>query len=304
MEQLPISVIIAAKNAQATIGAQLDSLMRQQAAPPFEVIVADNGSTDETVRVCRAFDDRLNLHIVDASEEAGVSFARNTGATFATGHHLLFCDADDVLGPLWVSAMSDALASSNALATSTVELAELNTPVTREAFTGSPDQTTVAPYEVEGYLPFAIGCSIGVSRRHFFELGGFDMSLGGDEDTDFSWRAQEAGLKLVCPPAAVTHYRLRENRRQLYRQRKNYARWRVLTWVRSQALGRPVRGMSAKWSLTRVLLLPTAWLRSFGSPVKKLTFARDAGAVIGNLEGQFTFRLRRRCPEPRLMRCG
>ena len=61
-EWLPsVSVVVVMRNAAATIGEQLEALSRQDYAGPWEVVLADNGSTDDSVAVARQWEDRLPL---------------------------------------------------------------------------------------------------------------------------------------------------------------------------------------------------------------------------------------------------
>ena len=76
-----LSVIIACHNAAATFGEQLDALAEQAWSEPWELIVADNGSTDETLELVERYRERFNdLHVVDASDRKGAAHARNVGA--------------------------------------------------------------------------------------------------------------------------------------------------------------------------------------------------------------------------------
>src|SRR3712207_5405247 len=108
-----VSVVIVMRNAAATIGEQLEALSRQDYAGPWEVVVADNGSTDDSVAVVRQWEGRLpGLQIVDASLRRGVSYARNAGVVASSGEVIAFCDADDVAEPDWlrrlVAGLGDA----------------------------------------------------------------------------------------------------------------------------------------------------------------------------------------------------
>jgi glycosyltransferase involved in cell wall biosynthesis len=89
-----VSVVMPAKNAAAHIGEAIESVIGQ-GAEVGELIVVDDGSTDDTPAIVRAFkDERIRLI---KSERTGVSAARNTGAQAATGAWLMFLDSDDRL---------------------------------------------------------------------------------------------------------------------------------------------------------------------------------------------------------------
>ncbi len=83
-----LSVIIACLNGADTIGAQLDALAaNQQWSEPWEVIFADNGSTDGTVTIVEQYRHKLpKLLIVDASDQPGKAYACNVAMLAASGN--------------------------------------------------------------------------------------------------------------------------------------------------------------------------------------------------------------------------
>ena len=93
---MKLSVIIPAYNAAATLSEALHSV-EQQHVQPFEVVVVNEGSTDDTERVVQSFMDRLPLVCVH-QENAGLGAARNAGMRAAKGAAWVFLDADDVWG--------------------------------------------------------------------------------------------------------------------------------------------------------------------------------------------------------------
>src|SRR5690349_18587996 len=101
-----LSVVIPCYNSATTLGDQLTALAGQRTRYSWEVLIADNGSRDDTVAVATAFRNRMPLlRIVDASSRRGAAYARNAGARAACGAALLFCDADDVMGEGYLEAM-------------------------------------------------------------------------------------------------------------------------------------------------------------------------------------------------------
>jgi glycosyltransferase involved in cell wall biosynthesis len=112
-----VSVIIPARNAAATIEAQLEAISKQTYSGPWEIIVVDNGSTDGTEHVVRAWRQRLpNLLLVSAPHAQGANYARNVGCHSSRGGLLLFCDADDIVESDWMAAMVEACKITTRLA--------------------------------------------------------------------------------------------------------------------------------------------------------------------------------------------
>jgi hypothetical protein len=91
MARPAFSVVIAAYNAEATLGRAIQSVL-DQTWPAHELIVVDDGSTDGTAAVARSFGERITCI---QQPNAGVSAARNAGVARASGDWLAFLDADD-----------------------------------------------------------------------------------------------------------------------------------------------------------------------------------------------------------------
>jgi len=93
-----VTVIIPAFNEEYSIGACL-SAIQNQTYDNYEVILSDNGSTDETVKIARSFD---GVTIVNENETQGSYAARNTAITAASGDVIAFTDADCVPDSRWL----------------------------------------------------------------------------------------------------------------------------------------------------------------------------------------------------------
>ena len=93
-----ISIIIPMYNSEAFIRQTIQSVI-QQTYSNLEVLVVDDGSTDEGVKICRELslaDNRIHVYSL---EKRGVSAARNYGLSIANGEYIFFLDSDDMIYP-------------------------------------------------------------------------------------------------------------------------------------------------------------------------------------------------------------
>ena len=110
-----ISVVIPAFNEEKYISNCLDSIVRQESAQNLEVIVVDNNSTDNTLKVIQKFRDRLNLKIV-IEKKKGRGAARSRGFQTAKGDIILGTEADTIVPPDWIEELSSKLIDKNVVA--------------------------------------------------------------------------------------------------------------------------------------------------------------------------------------------
>lgn len=106
---MKISIVIPCYNSADTIHELLESLESQECDYPWEIIIVDNGSTDNTMTVVNKFSDRFkNFKVISAVQKKGAGYARNKGVESSKGGYILFCDSDDVVGENWLSTMADS----------------------------------------------------------------------------------------------------------------------------------------------------------------------------------------------------
>lgn len=233
-----LSVVIPCYNAARTLGAQLDALAGQQWSGPWEIIVANNRSTDASVSVVEDYQKRMpNLRLVDASEKRGPAHARNRGVAAAYGDALVFCDADDVVGEGWLAAMGEALVQHDFVA-GRFDIERLN-PLWIQRSRANGQRDGLAQYRYPPYLPHSGSGCLGVKRAMHESMGGFDESMFILEDTDYCWRLQLAGVELHFVPGAEVHVRYRDSLRGIYAQARNYAEYNVLLYKRYRPFGMP-----------------------------------------------------------------
>jgi glycosyltransferase involved in cell wall biosynthesis len=172
LSHLPtVCVVIPALNEAEWIRTCLHSLAAVRYPPSlWEVIVADNGSTDATVELAQSFVLKLNLRVLQLP---GVSVAalRNIAAGYTTAERLSFLDADCEVPPNWLEASAQAAnVDPNAV---------LGAP-----YLVRPDAGWVATVwqhheerAQDGSVSYVSTHNLHVSRQLFEELNGFDVSL-------------------------------------------------------------------------------------------------------------------------------
>lgn len=202
-----VSVIIPAKNAAAYIGETIASALAQSEVT--EVIVVDDGSTDDTLAMVRAIrDPRLRLMTNDAS---GVSAARNLGAYHARGDWLVFLDADDRLRP---GAVATLLTAARTAPNAVLVYGDYNTIDSAGRTIGRRDLLK-GRHKPSGHVlerlargNFIVNGGIMlVSAAAFRASGGFDVSLRYCEDWHCWCRLAALG-EFAYVPELLLDYRL------------------------------------------------------------------------------------------------
>jgi len=253
------TVVIPMYNAAVTIGQQLDALAGQTVSD-FEVVVADNGSTDDGPSIVAAH--RVGARLVDASQQRGPGHARNVGSAAASGERLLYCDADDVADPHWVEALSGALDTWD-LVGGHIELRLLN-PKNRRGLGPATAMLSAKP------LPFWASSNLAIRRSVLREIGGWGHSRGA-EDVELCWRAQLAGFSLGYEESAIMHCRRRSTLRAHVAQLYNQAYTSVAVRAQFPQFGPPP--MVSRWRFA-------GWMIK-SSPL--LLRGPDRGAWVGGV---------------------
>ncbi|MUL39180.1 glycosyltransferase [Gloeocapsopsis dulcis] len=230
---MKLSVIIPCFNAADTIAVQLEALANQSWHEQWEILVCNNGSTDNTVAIINEYTKKIpHLRLIHALERKGPSYARNMGILAARGEAFAFCDADDEVAPGWVAAMGEAL-TRHELVAGLLDCTKLNAAWRMR---NHQQQSGLIYPKHPPYLPFAGSCNLGFKRSLYQVIGGFDESFLFVEDTEFCWRAQLAGAKIHLEQGAIVYYRFRDSLLSNYNQ--------ALKWSKAYLLLRQKYGGS------------------------------------------------------------
>ena len=252
-----VSVVVPSYNPGPALLEQLRALECQTYSGPYEVILADDGSTDGSRAVAAELSRasrRLKL-LAAAAGRRGPGGARNRGAHQARGDLLAFCDADDVVSPNWLETLVSSAAAAD-LVGGRFESRQLNSPEVCACF-----QLTDPQRPHLGFLPASAGGNLGIWADAFVRLGGFDERSRTGEDVDLVWRAQLSGLRYGVSDALV-HKRLPSGLRDTARRFFGYGRGDAWLYRRYGSAGMPRRsGREAlelwRWLLTGFSRAPT-----------------------------------------------
>jgi glycosyltransferase involved in cell wall biosynthesis len=178
------SVVIATKDRERYLERALASLREQADAPPFEVIVVDNGSSDATQCIVERYAHGVPPITYVVEPRPNRAKARNRGVAAARGAYVVFCDDDVQLPRSWLAAHAAAHEASQERV---VNGPILNVP----SYWHRPKP---APVNYSG--AFLCSCNASLSKRAFASAGGFDESfdLYGWEDTELGVRLRQSGV--------------------------------------------------------------------------------------------------------------
>jgi len=224
-----VSVIVCTRNRAAKLQQLLRALLYLDlpSGANVEFIVVDNGSTDETRRICALSDSAFcgRLRCVHAARP-GTGYARNVGLSHATGTILAFVDDDVIPRFDWLQTICRQFAADPdlALLSGQVQLRNpldlpvaIRTGTTRRRFNSVGDAFSLL-----------IGCHFAVRREFAEKAGGFDSNFGPGtpfpaEDADFFYRVWRAEGKLVYEPSLFAwHDHGRRSPEEKYQTMRNY----------------------------------------------------------------------------------
>jgi|GEM_PF-2533897 len=214
-----ITVGVAAYNAATVIPKLLDSLLAQDFPwDRMEIVVADNGSIDNTTDVVRRYMSRGPVRLVQAAHRRGPSVARNAVVAAARGEIIAFIDSDCIAHTEWLAEIEAGFADPTVgCVAGSILAAEPKTAVERYyARRGILSQEHVLSHS---FLPYAQTANAAFRKEVFDRIGLFDEELITAEDSDVLWRMQlETGFRLCYRPEAVAWHRHRSTTAGLWRQ--------------------------------------------------------------------------------------
>jgi GT2 family glycosyltransferase len=206
MTQPTVTAIIAVRNGAPTIGACLDAIAAQS-HPPAAIMVIDDASTDETVRLVRERRDPI-IELIELDENVGPAEARNRALPRVRTDYFWIVDADCV-------PTLDCLATLCAVLATDPKIGVVGGP--------NPQNPRTSTYAAAAFdfsnrylvdraaspsdVPYVVGANMLVRRAVIEQVGYYDPSLRIAEDFDLCVRARQAGWRVVFEPKAVSEHR-------------------------------------------------------------------------------------------------
>lgn len=230
-----ISVVLPVFNGARHIAEAVASV-RAQGHPQLEIIVIDDGSTDQTPAAIASLEGP-DLRC-DRQENRGPAAARNRGLALARGEIIGFIDADDLWPGDKLAAQLPHLAPGNG-----IDMVIGLTQYFRQR-EGSPSGRE----SLEAFFCFVMGCGL-YTRGAMEKVGPLNESMRYGEDTDWFHRAIEAGVPMRILESAGILYRRHEGNitRNVRRAREGYIEALRSSLVRRRAAGggraRPLEGL-------------------------------------------------------------
>jgi len=202
-----VSVIIPTYNRAEYLAQALQSVFNQTLSP-FEVIVIDDGSTDNTADVVRAFEPRVRYF--RHARNKGVSAARNRGLGVAQGEIIAWLDADDLWEPDFLATIVPLLAADAGLDGVYTGLVYIDAAGN---ILSQSSQKVVPPSNLFSSLLdncFIVTCALVVRKRCLEQVGDFDTQLGICEDYDM-WLRLAKTFTIIGLPTPLVRIRVHEH---------------------------------------------------------------------------------------------
>jgi len=224
-ESRSASIVILTFNDASRIGSCLDSLVKQTTGRDVEILVVDDGSTDNTAGVVSSYS---SVRLITQTN-AGPAAARNRGGLEAQGKILLFTDDDCVPMPDWLEAMLEPFKDPGVVGAKGLYRTHQKSLTARFVQIEYEDKYRLMA--ALATIDFIDTYSAGFRRDRFLEMTGYDTSfpVACAEDIElFFYRMSARGWKMKFVPAAVVYHTHPDTFLRYLKKKYKFAFWRML----------------------------------------------------------------------------
>ena len=238
-EHVRVTVVVPAYNANRTIAACVESLMRQVPRPD-EVIVVDDCSEDDTAEVAAA----CGATVIRLGRNSGPGVARNAAAAAARSELLAFTDADCVAPPQWLGKMLAALEQPGVVAVTGGYCGPISDSfLSRLQHLFIRERQAAMPEHIESTITSNFACR----RSAFLAVGGFpvycrraepEKAVWGNEDEELGYLLTRTGGRIRWLPDVGVKHLFRQTLSGYLRQQRFYAERIVMSHFRFPQMAR------------------------------------------------------------------
>ncbi len=220
MKNLSYSFIIPVYNRPDEVDELLQSLTQQKVATDFEVVVVEDGSTEDAAKVVEKYRNKLNIKYLDKLN-TGAGLSRNFGMQNASGNYFIILDSDVILSSTYLQAVDTALQQNYTDAFGGPDAAHESFSALQKAinFSMTSFLTTGGlrggKKQLSKYQPRSF--NMGLSKKAFRKTGGFSKREIG-EDIDLSQRLWQEGFDSQYIDEAVVYHKRRSTLGAFFKQ--------------------------------------------------------------------------------------
>jgi glycosyltransferase involved in cell wall biosynthesis len=227
------SIIIPTFNGSSRIGNCLDALLEQTAGRDVEIIVVNDGSTDDTVDVIG----RYSTVVLINQSNAGPASARNRGAMESKGKILLFTDDDCIAAPHWLNSMLEPFGDPAVVGAKGVYRTQQKSLIARFVQIEYEDRYRLM--SAADSIDFIDTYSAAFRRERFLEMNGYDTSfpVACAEDAELSYRMSNFGWKMKFAPTAIVYHTHPNTLLAYVKKKYKFAFWRVIAVRKNPSKG-------------------------------------------------------------------
>jgi len=217
------SIIIPTFNSALRIGNCLDALLQHTQGRDVEILVVNDGSTDDTADVVRRYP---TVRLMNQAN-AGPAAARNRGAMECSGQVLVFTDDDCIATPGWLDSMLEPFQQPEVVGVKGAYRTRQKSLLARFVQIEYEDRYRLM--NSADSIDFVDTYSAAFRRDRFFEMSGYDTSfpVACAEDIELSYRMSNAGWKMKFAPEAIVYHTHPDTLRTYLAKKYKFAFWRV-----------------------------------------------------------------------------
>ncbi len=228
VKDLHLSIIVPVYNRPDEVTELLESLAKQT-DKDFEVLIIEDGSTLKCDEVCKAYEDKLNLHYY-FKPNSGRSKTRNYGMDRASGNYFIIFDSDCIMPPQYVEVVKRNLTSDYVDCYGGPDAADRSFNDMQKAISYSMTSFMTTggirggTKNVKKFSPRSF--NMGISKEVYEKVGGYKNMIG--EDIDLSFRIKEAGFESRLFPDAHVYHKRRVSLKKFFWQVNTFGKARLL----------------------------------------------------------------------------